>query len=154
MKRNNKTWIRQLSESYIRQTLNEMALTPKGVEDVKKIDDNLRGSLDRGHPAREYLANYHELLRTHPTKIFDGEGNHVGNIRHEDLDGKPMGGPSKEEVESHDDSLHHYAYKAYEALGDHAEEYARQHGHTPFGREQPWPHAEHVRAGRSQRMNA
>lgn len=150
MKRNNKTWIKQLSESYIRQTLNEMALTARGLEHVQSAGQQARDMFPREHPARAHLASYHELLRTHPTKIFNGEGEHIGNIVHEALPGQEEAlaasrAETEAEVAEHDALLHRSAYMADEAMIDHA---------TKTGEILPnsfRPNPEHARAGRSAR---
>jgi len=144
-----KNWIQQLSESYIHQALNEMALTQQGLRDVQQIGKEMQYSFQKEDPIRQHLSKYHELLRTHPTKIFDGEGNHIGNILHVDLNGQPMAGPSAEEVQSHDDSLHYYAWKADQAISDHETRTLRR---IPGRRElglTVYPHPDHVRQGRS-----
>ena len=150
MKRNNKTWIRQLSESYIRQALNEMALTARGLEHVQSAGEQARDMFPESHPARAHLASYHELLRTHPSKIFDGSGKHIGNIVHEALPGQEEAlaasrAATEAEVAEHDALLHRSAYMADEAMVDHA----MKTGEILADRFRP--NQEHVRAGRSAR---
>lgn len=130
MKRNNKTWIRQLSESYIRQTINEMAMIGPASAEADRMVDKTRVRRE-GIPTRAggyrdqaeelHIARYrfNDLLRDHPTKIFDQTGQHIGNIEHTGLDGKPLDasvkGHTPESIEAHEAKIS----EAARTLNDH-----------------------------------
>lgn len=159
MKRNNKTWIQQLSESYIRQTLNEMAVTPAGMEQQKKIQaasGEMYRKQDDGYISGsiELIAarhrEYHGLLQTHPTKIFDGTGQHVGNITHQALPGQEateMGGASAEAVAEHEKKIGKVANLLNYRINAHNDEVTKRGQEEHLIPPDHRPHPDHLSLG-------
>jgi len=75
MKKNNKSWIRQLSESYVRHTLNEQS------DNHQKIKDFLLGTLAKQYPHKTNPKNFNrpdaEASAAHIGKILDETGPHT-----------------------------------------------------------------------------
>lgn len=75
MKKSNKSWIRQLSESYVRHTLNEQS------DNHQKIKDFLMGTLAKQYPHKTNPKNFHrpdaEASAAHIAAILDQTGPHT-----------------------------------------------------------------------------